>query len=75
MTKQNYRELLRIAKEFIKLNAYIKSYNLPQSAISRFTTDNNYDMIGDKTLDKLCEEIYNSCILYKDIYEEYKNIA
>lgn len=73
LSKQECRYFLRIAKDFIKINSYCKDYNLSQSAISRFINYDDYDMIGETTLNIICDEIYNSAILIKDIYEE--NVA
>lgn len=73
LSKQECRNFLRICKDFIKINSYCKDYNLSQSAISRFINYDDYDMIGETTLNIICDEIYNSAILIKDIYEE--NVA
>lgn len=77
LPKNATKSLLRVCKEFIKLNYYLKSYNISQPAISRFINSDNYDeFISDQKLNKLCDEIYSSCLLYCDIYEEIKrNVA
>lgn len=75
LSKEQCRNFLRIAKDFIKINSYCKDYNLSQSAISRFINYDEFDMVGDVTLNIICDEIYNSAILIKDIYEENQKIA
>ena len=76
MTKKEYKNLLRIARAFIKLNYFMKVKSLPQSAISRFINYDEYnDMVGDRSLGILCDSIYSSCKDYVDLYENYKKIA
>lgn len=74
LSKKSCKYLLRMCRTFIKLSFYIKSFNLSQPAISRFVTGDNYDeYISEKNLNKLCDEIYSSCLLYVDLYNELKN--
>lgn len=75
MTRGDYKKLLRICKDFIKLNVFIKNKGLSQSAISRFIRIDDYNMISDTTLDLLTSEIYNACCCYKELYEDIKKIA
>lgn len=58
------------------MNYFVKNKSLPQSSISRFINYDVYDeMIGDKALGILCDDIYVSCRNYIDLYDEYKKIS
>ena len=70
MTKDECRFFLRMARPFVKMYFYSKTYGLSQSAISRFINTDNDDMISDKTVNKMVDEIYNSCKLYVTLYDE-----
>lgn len=76
MTKKECKNFLRISKVFVKHNFYLKSYGISQPALSRFINSDDYDMfISEKNVNKLVDEIYSSCKLYCDIYEEKKKVA
>lgn len=75
MTRSDYRTLLRMAKTFVKMQGFIENNNISQSALSRFINYDNFDIIGDKSLDTITNEIYNACCAYCHSYEEYKKIA
>lgn len=76
VNKKECKNFLRISKTFVKLNFYLKSYGISQPALSRFMNNDDYDaFISEKNLNKLVDEIYSSCKLYCDLYEEKKKIA
>lgn len=75
MTRQNCQFLLNVCKPFIKFRFYTETYKLSQSALSRFiNSDTDKVMISDKTVNRMVDEIYNSCKMYIDLYEECKKI-
>lgn len=76
MTKQQCKELLRISKEFIKLNYYLEKKGISKAAVYRFINSDDRDQfISEYKLNILCDEIYSCCSLYCDVYQEHKKIA
>lgn len=76
MNKEEAREFLRICKscDFIKFNTFLKDKNISQPAFSRFLSDTNYsDMISEKKVLLVAEELYSSAMFLKDIYESIEN--
>lgn len=75
MTKEEARRFLRICKtcDFIKFNTFLKDKNISQPAFSRFLNDSSYDMISDKKVIMVAEELYNSALFLKDMYENIDN--
>lgn len=70
MKKQDCKNLLRICKDFIKLSYYMNNNNISKPAVYKFINNDLYDeFISEKKVNILVEEIYNSCCLYKDMYE------
>lgn len=76
MSKADCKSLLRIAKRFIKLSFYLNEFKISQPAISKFINYDNYDeFISQVNVNQLCDQIYSSCLLYVDMYNETKKGA
>lgn len=75
LNKQDAKFLLNVCKPFIKLNFFFKNYNVSQSAVSRFMNYDKFDeMISNDKLNSLLGEIYSSCKLFTDLYDEAEKI-
>lgn len=76
MTKKQCKELLRISKEFVKINSFLDKKGISKSAVYRFiNSDDRDDFISEYKLNVLCDEIQSCCTLYNDVYQEFKKIA
>lgn len=76
LSKAKCKILLRICMPYIKFNYYLKLLNISQPAISRFINKDNYDeFISLENVNELTDQIYSSCKLFCDIYEESKKIV
>lgn len=78
MTKSECKKFLRMCKslDFVKINPFLKKYNISHSAVSKFINYDEYDdFISLKKLQMICEEIYNSCGFVVDMYSDIcKNV-
>lgn len=75
LSKQDAKFLLNVCKPFIKLNSFMKPKSISQSAISRFMNRNDFDdMISNEKVNSLVDEIYSSCLLFVDLYNDCQKI-
>lgn len=73
MKKKECKTLLRICKDYIKLSYFLDNRNISKPAMYKFISSDSYDdFISEKNVNILTEDIYNSCCLYKDMYESLK---
>lgn len=77
LSKKQSKEFLRICKnvDFIKFNRFLQNNKISQSVISRFISDDDYDMVSDKIVGYVSDELYNACLFIVDMYKECEKIA
>ena len=78
LSKKQSKEFLRICKDvdFLKINPVCKDSNISSSAIYRFINTDDYDdMISEKKVAGVSEQLYNCCLFIVDVYKDIEKKA